>query len=1116
MNGLVPMTVGSWEYYEHELSVEDYFVGRGQEAGVWVGSSAAVLGLSGEVEEGQLARLFDEGRHPLSGRPLGVPYRHDSKRTVVTGFALSFSPPKSVSLVGAFGDAKTAAEVGAAHDGAVRAALGFLEDHAAFSRTGRGGFVQVDTDGYVAAAFTHHTSRAGDPQLHSHVLVANKVLCADGRWRSLDGREVFAFQKAAGMLYNATLRVELSARLGVAWEPVDRNGQADIDGVPRGLIELFSKRRHDVERRAAQRIASLEARLGRTLTNDERTEQYQRATYSTRPAKAHEDETTLDGRWRTEAHGAGWDPDRWLPETMAKDTVSIDRCQDAAELATVREVVAELAEARSTWSRAELAKAITRRLPPGLGTSADGGREWIEATTAGVLAHPEVVSLSSPLSAEVPAGLRRRDGLPGHERHGAPRHTTRQTLAREGRVLDALVRGRLAAVAIVPTVSVERAARAHGLGVDQTAALCRICEGGERLVCVVGPAGAGKTRMIRAARDAWAADGTVVRGLAVSAVAAGVLAEEAGVPADTVAKFLHDTRRSGNPSGGLGSGEVVVVDEAAMLGSADLAALVEVVEAADAKLVLVGDHHQLGAVEAGGLFRLLVADSRAAELHQVHRFRDPWEAAANLRLRNGDDTVLDDYDAHGRIAGGTREDMVDQAFTHWRSARAAGQSIVVMAADHATVDALALRARAERVAAGEVEPDGLAVGTQVVGRGDEIVTTRNDRRLVTTGGLWVRNGDRWHVDARQGDGTLVVSHLDGWGRVVLPAAYAAEHVALAYAVTVHKAEGVTVDRAVLLADNVTTGEHLYVGMSRGRHDNQVCVITAAAATGHGHQPPATPVEVLTAAMRRSSAECSATETLRDELDRSEDRDTLHRLREHAVAHIERCAGPDRRPELRRLQHLEATLPMTRKILALKQQDVARLDQRIATTRRGLSDGQADLDTLTRRRRFRHPDQHAIDDAHQRVAAHQCELEGLQRERARVAADLERNRRALRDTERTVSKIPEVQAAIQHRREWFLAHPAELAWEADLAVRLAESAKTAEPPVREQERHPSDLDALLETLDLRTINLSSARPRTAFERRLDDAIGLPRPDESLDNLLRPPARGVEGPDLGLSL
>jgi hypothetical protein len=120
-----------------------------------------------------------------------------------------------------------------------------------------------------------------------------------------------------------------------------------------------------------------------------------------------------------------------------------------------------------------VAKAIARRLQPGLGTGAEAGREWIEATTNAVLTHPEVVTLASPLSAEVPVGLRRRDGLPGHERHGAPRHTTRLTLAREGKVLDALVRGRHAGISVVSPEAVERAARAQRLGADQTVALRR-------------------------------------------------------------------------------------------------------------------------------------------------------------------------------------------------------------------------------------------------------------------------------------------------------------------------------------------------------------------------------------------------------------------------------------------------------------------------------------------------------------------------------------------------------------------------------------------------------------------------------------------------------------------
>ncbi|MGH8973040.1 MAG: MobF family relaxase, partial [Acidimicrobiia bacterium] len=906
------MTLGSWRYYDHELGVEDYFLGHGEEQGVWVGSGAAALGLSGTVQEGQLARLFDEGRHPLSGEPLGLPYRHDSKRTVVTGFALSFSPPKSVSLVGAFGEPGVAGEVRAAHHSAVAAALRFLEDHAGFSRTGRGGVFQVDTEGYVAACFTHHTSRAGDPQLHSHILVANKVRCPDGKWRSVDGREVFAFQKSAGMLYNATLRVELTARLGVEWEPVDRNGQADIRGVPRGLIEHFSKRRKDVEVRGGQRIAAAEARLGRTLTDDERAEQYQFAAYDTRPAKAdHEDEATLGGRWRTEAAAVGWEPKRWLAATLGR-AQERDRAisPEVAEPAVVDALVAELAEARSTWGRAEVAKAVARCLPPDRAGDAEAGRAWIEATSAAVLAHPEVVTLAAPLSAEVPDDLRRRDGLPTHERHGASRQSTRDTLRREAEVLDAVARGRDAGLAVAARARVERTVIAHDLGGDQAAALRRVCLGGEAIVCVVGPAGAGKTRLMRAAGEAWAASSTPVRGLAVSAVAAGVLAEESGLAAETLAKFLYEQDRPQvGPAFRLTPGEVVVCDEAGMVSTQDLARLVGVVQRAGAKLVLVGDHRQLDAVDAGGLFRLLVADGRAARLCEVRRFSDPWEAEASLRLRDGDTSVLDEYDARGRIAGGDRDEMVEGAFSAWLAARQAGESVVVLTPDHAMVDALALRARAVRVEAGEVEPGGFVVGSQVVGCGDEIVSTQNDRRLITTAGVWVRNGDRWRVDVRHLDGSLVVSHLGNRGRVVLPAPYVTDHVALAYAVTAHKAEGVTVDRAVLLADSATMAEHLYVGMTRGRHENRACVVTEAAGTGHGHQPPPGPVEVLAAAMRRSSADVSATEALRTELDRSDQPAILQRLWEQARAHIDTCAGPDRRPELRRLRRLRSNLPM---------------------------------------------------------------------------------------------------------------------------------------------------------------------------------------------------------------
>src|SRR5687768_11163880 len=175
------------------------------------------------------------------------------------------------------------------------------------------------------------------------------------------------------------------------------------------------------------------------------------------------------------------------------------------------------------------------------------------------------------------------------------------------------------------------------------------------------------------------------------------------------------------------------------------------------------------------------------------------------------------------------------------------------------------------------------------------------------------------------------------------------HVALAYAVTVHKAEGVTVDRAVLLADSTSTGEHLYVGMTRGRYDNRDCVVTDAAGTGHGHQRPPMPIEVLAAVMRRSSAELSATETLRDELDRGEDREILRRLHDQVRAHIDAAAGPHRRPELRRLRRLRSDLPMMHNIVEVNRQDVARLDRTIAATTEQLAKTYARLEALGRPR-----------------------------------------------------------------------------------------------------------------------------------------------------------------------
>ncbi len=341
-----------------------------------------------------------------------------------------------------------------------------------------------------------------------------------------------------------------------------------------------------------------------------------------------------------------------------------------------------------------------------------------------------------------------------------------------------------------------------------------------------------------------------------------------------------------------------MIDEAAMASSLDLARVVALATEAQAKVVLVGDHRQLGAVEAGGLFRLLATETDAAELTGVRRFHALWEREASLRLRDGDKTVIEDYLQHGRVVGGDREVMVEEAFVRWELARARGDSVVVCAADHATVDELASRARAARVEAGEVEAEGVVAGEQVVGVGDEIVTCRNDRRLVTSGGGWVRNGDRWQVLARQHDDSLLVEDMAGRGRVVLPAEYVQADVALAYAVTIHKAQGLTVDQSILLVDEATTAEGLYVGMTRGRSSNVALAVCDDADVEH-RQPSAlrSETEVVLAAMGRSAAEVAALEALREAFARSESLATLAPRLANLNAQLARETPPDRSKEL---------------------------------------------------------------------------------------------------------------------------------------------------------------------------------------------------------------------------
>jgi ATP-dependent exoDNAse (exonuclease V) alpha subunit len=368
-------------------------------------------------------------------------------------------------------------------------------------------------------------------------------------------------------------------------------------------------------------------------------------------------------------------------------------------------------------------------------------------------------------------------------------------------------------------------------------------------------------------------------GLAPSARAAAELSAATGASADTVAKWCHEQprlahlRREDAARWRVGPHTVLLVDEAAMLATADLAALTAAAHAARAKLVLVGDPAQIGPVErAGGLLPALAARVGAVELTGIRRFTQPWEATATRQVRHGNPAVWTRYAAHDRVHPATDLDTaLDAVHARWQAATADGLDALMMARARADVDALNHRARAAALADGTVHGPVLAVaGGCPWQAGDVLRARRNDRRLPLGDGGHVRNGDRFRVLGPATGGGLVVEDLAGRRRASLPATYLAQHATYGWACTIDGAQGATADLGILLARPGLDREHLYVGMTRGRHANHVHLTTEPADDDtHRPRPPGTPptlddaVRTLQTATARVGAQ-QAAHTLLDQ------------------------------------------------------------------------------------------------------------------------------------------------------------------------------------------------------------------------------------------------------------
>ncbi len=783
----------------------------GEQPGVWSGAQAAGLGLSGEMSTDALEQLLT-GCDPLTGAALGNPLvdRTTANGTViraVAGFDATVSAPKSLSVWWALTGDTGLAEC---HDVAVNAVVDWLERFGSTTRIrSNGGRLHPDSQGLIVAAFRQTTSRLDDPQLHTHLVISSKVQTDDGRWLALDARVLKQHQRALGGLYQSVLRAELTHRYGVAFAEIV-NGQAEIAGVPTELLEQFSKRAAQVRGELQVKVAEFRQREGRHPTRFEHAALEREAAADTRLRKAANGVPDLPTRWRAEAASIGV-----TAESLGQSMAQAARAAVPPVRVSVAEVVEDLSTERSAWHRMDILRAVTDRLRPQPDMS---GARWAQLLD---LAVDRVLGECVVLDPEGDATRRQSDGRSVWIEPVAAQMTSRQVLAQEEVVLTWVLDAQLDDAS--PSTTVTRGE----LDVFQFDAAMAVA-GEDRVVVIVGPAGTGKTTTLDAAVKDLHRRSRPVFGVTPTAKAAKVLGQETGMHTDTVAKLLHEWARPDGPGPQwrLPSGTTLIVDEAGMLSTPNMHQLTRLATSEQWRLVLVGDHRQLQAVGRGGLFGEICATSRVIELERIHRFTHDWEAAASLRLRHGDLRALGTYEVHGRIIPGTFDEHLDAIAEEWMQRYAAGETVAITAATNEHVDEINRTIRQLRARSGDTDTTMFgSIADGLVAHGDIVATRRNQRHLQTTSGDIVRNRELWTVTAINDDGDLTVTDLTGASTVTLPADYAEEHVRLGYAATEYGTQSATETASITLAGPATTGRGLYVGMTRGRDDNRVYVVT---------------------------------------------------------------------------------------------------------------------------------------------------------------------------------------------------------------------------------------------------------------------------------------------------
>jgi conjugative relaxase-like TrwC/TraI family protein len=881
---------------------DDYYTKPGEAPGEWMGELAAELGLSGEVDREAYAAVL-AGKHPVTGAVLVS--RPEPRKFIdaegrerrldpILGYDIRFAAPKSVSLLYAVGSPEVRAAILRAHDHAVAEAVGYLERTACFVQRGKGGVVIEPGAGFLSMGFRHRSSRAGDPALHTHLVTANMTRSvSDGRWLSLANPRrqspLLREAKAAGHVYQAALRAELTRDFGAEWQQVV-NGYADLTEIGRPVIDHFSQRRAEIVAAMAERGVSSAAAA-------------EVAAYRTRDAKDYAvDPDTQRQEWVTRA--AEFD---LTPESIDRMVARGRRREPQAIGAQhLDRALADLEAHHSHFDRRDLLSAVANQLHEGADARA------LEGAVRSLIDGDRLIEIhrgAGPLDATY--------------------YTTPRLWELEQRFMATARKGEKAGAAVVDGATLAAVLDRHRYLSDQQVEMVRrLTTGGERVVAVAALPGTGKTTALAAAQEAWATAGIRGVGVATARSASGEL-NDAGVPATSVTAFLIQTgelaERGITP---LPRGTVIVVDESSTTPTPHMTALADLAEGCDGKLVLIGDPRQIGAVGPGGLYGNLTNEIEPVVLTQIRRQRDPVDRRiVELAHEGRGSDALDVLRAHDRLViADTLPEVLDAQVLDWHKSYAAGEDAVMIARRTRDVADLNELARELLAAEGRVGKEALTVGGQPFAVGDRVITRINTPE--------VSNRERWEVvGVDSAKHHLYLQRLGTKGEGVrLDRRYlekvtpsrepAIQH---AYALTTYSTESKTFDSAFALLDSGISREDFTVAISRTSGTTTAYGVAASELTDADLGPGTREVED-TAHDLRLGAERAAGEYAAIEVGarkRVEAMAPLDLARRRAELEKRLTASAERSPAEKRLADLEQRIAAAESRLAGMESEHAR-------------------------------------------------------------------------------------------------------------------------------------------------------------------------------------------------